>query len=185
MATLNSIGSNNPIQVAFGGTGLSTITSHGILLGSGTGAITPLGAASDGQLPIGSTGADPVLATITAGTGVSVTNGAGTITLASTSTTINDQTDSYTLVLGDAGKFIRMSKGSANNLTIPLNATVAFATGTIILVEQVGTGQTSILATGGVIINSTGALLNLYGQFSVVCLIKVATDTWTLFGDLA
>lgn len=185
MATINSIGSSKPVEVVFGGTGVATLTDHGILLGSGTGAITPLGEASNGQLPIGSTGADPVLATITAGTGISVTNGAGSITLTSTSTTINDQSDSYTLVIGDAGKLIRMNKGSANTLTVPLNASVAFATGTVILVEQVGSGQTSIAATGGVTINSTGALLNLYGQYSVVCLIKVATNTWTLFGDLA
>jgi hypothetical protein len=71
-----------PLPVAKGGTGAATLTDHGILLGSGTGAVTPLGAASNGQIPIGSTGADPVLATIT-GTAdqITVTNGAGTITL--------------------------------------------------------------------------------------------------------
>jgi len=72
----------SPQVVAEGGTGLSTITDHGILLGSGTGAITPLGVATNGQIPIGSTGADPVLATLTGDDGVTVTNGAGTITLA-------------------------------------------------------------------------------------------------------
>lgn len=77
-------GSVASLGVAQGGTGAATLTDHGILLGSGTGAITPLGAATDGQLPIGSTGADPVLATITAGSGISVTNGAGSITIAAT-----------------------------------------------------------------------------------------------------
>ena len=48
------------LVVADGGTGASTLTDHGILLGSGTAAITPLGVATNGQLPIGSTGADPV-----------------------------------------------------------------------------------------------------------------------------
>ena len=42
--------------------------------------------ATNGQLPIGSTGADPVLATLTAGTGISITNGAGSITIASSGT---------------------------------------------------------------------------------------------------
>jgi hypothetical protein len=70
------------IQVASGGTGASTLTDHGILLGSGTGAITPLGVATNGQLPIGSTGADPVLATLTAGDGIDVTNAAGSISIA-------------------------------------------------------------------------------------------------------
>lgn len=71
-----------PVKVTQGGTGLATITDHGIILGSGTGAVTPLGVAADGQIPIGSTGADPVLATISAGDGLDVTNGAGAITIA-------------------------------------------------------------------------------------------------------
>jgi hypothetical protein len=72
----------SPQVVVEGGTGLSTITDHGILLGSGTGAITPLGVATNGQIPIGSTGVDPVLATLTGDDGITVTNGAGSITLA-------------------------------------------------------------------------------------------------------
>ena len=70
------------VPVADGGTGVSTLTDHSILLGSGAGAVTALGEATNGQLPIGSTGADPVLAAIT-GTAnqVTVTNGAGSITL--------------------------------------------------------------------------------------------------------
>jgi len=77
-----TIGIVDPLIVAKGGTGAATLTDHGILLGSGTDAITPLGVATNGQLPIGSTGADPVLATLT-GTAneVVVTNGAGSITL--------------------------------------------------------------------------------------------------------
>lgn len=71
-----------PLPVAKGGTGAATLTDHGILLGSGTSAVTPLGVATNGQIPIGSTGADPVLAALT-GTAkqVTVTNAAGAITL--------------------------------------------------------------------------------------------------------
>ena len=77
-----TIGLVNPLIVGKGGTGVATLTDHGILLGSGTGAVTPLGVATNGQLPIGSTGADPVLAAIT-GTAsqITVTNAAGSITL--------------------------------------------------------------------------------------------------------
>ena len=71
-----------PVPVTQGGTGLATITDHGIMLGSGTTAITPLGVATDGQIPIGSSGADPVLAAITPGDGIDVTNAAGAITIA-------------------------------------------------------------------------------------------------------
>lgn len=63
---------------------LTGLTNHSLLVGAGTATITNLGVATNGQLPIGSTGADPVLATITASTGVSITNGAGSITIAAT-----------------------------------------------------------------------------------------------------
>lgn len=62
---------------------LGTQTAHSLLVAEGTSsALTALGVASNGQLPIGSAGADPVLATISAGTNISVTNGAGSITIA-------------------------------------------------------------------------------------------------------
>lgn len=77
-----TIGIVDPLVVAKGGTGAATLTDHSLLVGSGTDAVTALGAATNGQLPIGSTGADPVLAGIT-GTAnhITVTNGAGSITL--------------------------------------------------------------------------------------------------------
>lgn len=61
----------------------ATYTAHSLLTGEGTSSINALGVATNGQLAIGSAGADPVLATLT-GTAnqVSVTNGAGSITLA-------------------------------------------------------------------------------------------------------
>lgn len=65
-----------------GGTGASTLTDHGVLLGSGTDPITALGAMTDGQLVIGKTGADPVVASITDGEGITTTAGAGTLTIA-------------------------------------------------------------------------------------------------------
>lgn len=45
--------------VLSGGTGLSSITDHGILLGSGVGAITPMAVLGAGELIYGVTGADP------------------------------------------------------------------------------------------------------------------------------
>jgi hypothetical protein len=70
------------VPVDQGGTGAVTLTNGGIILGSGTAVVTVLAQAVNGQLPIGSTGGDPILATIT-GTAnqVVVTNAAGSITL--------------------------------------------------------------------------------------------------------
>ena len=70
------------VGVAYGGTGASSLTDGGILLGSGTGAITALGVAANGQIPIGDGSTDPQLATLTGTSNeVTVTNGGGSITL--------------------------------------------------------------------------------------------------------
>jgi hypothetical protein len=70
------------LSVDNGGTGATTFTDGGILLGSGTSAITALGVAANGEIPIGDGTTDPQLATITAGDGIDVTNGAASITVA-------------------------------------------------------------------------------------------------------
>jgi hypothetical protein len=98
--------------------------------------------------------------------------------------TTNRQTASYTLALTDANKLVEMNVGSANNLTVPLNSVVSFPTGTQILLSQYGSGQTTIVATGGVTINSSGGKLKLNTQYSGATLIKIATNEWYLFGDI-
>ena len=77
-----TIGIIDPLIVGKGGTGRATLTLRGLLLGNGTDALIMLGAATNGQIPIGSTGANPVLALIT-GTANQIisTPGAGSITL--------------------------------------------------------------------------------------------------------
>lgn len=52
--------STGTLAVDQGGTGAATLTDHGVLLGSGTGAITPTAVGATGSLLQGQTGADPV-----------------------------------------------------------------------------------------------------------------------------
>lgn len=92
---------------------------------------------------------------------------------------------SETLALADRGTRVTMNNASANTLTVPLNSSVAFPVGTVIEVEQIGAGTTSIAATGGVTIRSRSSFLDISAQYGVVKLHKVATDTWNLSGDLA
>ncbi len=96
----------------------------------------------------------------------------------------NAQTASYTLALTDQSKVVEMNVGSANNLTIPLNSSVEFPTGTTITILQTGSGQTTLVATGGVTVNGTPGL-KLRAQWSSATLIKRATDTWVAIGDLS
>ena len=71
MATTNSaINTSNPIAVSSGGTGNSTLTAHGVLVGEGTSAITQLAVGTTGQVLIGSTGADPAFGSMGTNTGL-------------------------------------------------------------------------------------------------------------------
>lgn len=97
---------------------------------------------------------------------------------------ITESTTARTLAIGDAFKYIRTTNGSATTITVPLNASVAFATGTQIDVFQAGAGQVTFAATGGVTINyNTG--LKIGAQYKAATLKKVATDTWDLVGGLS
>jgi hypothetical protein len=98
--------------------------------------------------------------------------------------TLNAQTTSYTLVLSDAGKVIPISNASANNVTVPLNSSVAFPIGSVVTLIQTGAGQTTIVATSGVTIQSESSKLKLKAQYATAGLLKTATDTWVAFGNL-
>lgn len=87
MATNNSLNISTTGIVKYDGGGnftADTTTQYAVLIGGASNGITSIGPLTDGQLAIGSTGNNPVAASITAtaGQGVSVTGGAGSITIA-------------------------------------------------------------------------------------------------------
>jgi hypothetical protein len=94
------------------------------------------------------------------------------------------QTASYTLVSGDRSKVIEMNVGSANTLTVPTNASVAFPIGTQITIIQYGAGQTTI-AGAGVTFRSTNNWLKINAQYGSATLVKVGTDEWYVVGNLS
>jgi hypothetical protein len=99
--------------------------------------------------------------------------------------TLNAQTDSYALVLADANKLITITSGGATTLTVPLNANQTFPIGTVIAVASLGIGTVTVAGDGVVSVLSNGGLLAINGQYAVVALFKIATDTWLLAGNLA
>jgi hypothetical protein len=90
----------------------------------------------------------------------------------------------YTLALTDAGDYCVFSNAAAITVTIPLNATVAFAIGTQIDVAQGGAGKVTFAGAGGVTLVSLSSYKALSGQEAGGTLIKTATDTWRLHGSL-
>jgi hypothetical protein len=81
-------GISGTLPVPNGGTGLATLTANSLFVGNGASSLTALGVATNGQIPIGRTGLSPVLANITEGTNVTVTNGSGSISIAASLTTL-------------------------------------------------------------------------------------------------
>lgn len=105
------------------------------------------------------------------------------LALESTITT-NQQTDNYTLVLSDGypkSKIVEISKATAVTLTVPTNASVAFATGTVIWVRRTGAGALTVAGADGTvtITGSSGALTDP-GQNVAMILRKTGTNTWDL-----
>ena len=99
---------------------------------------------------------------------------------------INAQTGTtYTFVLADAGKFVSSSNGSAQTFTVPPNSSVAYAVGTQIIVQNIGSANCTLAEGSGVTINSKDSNKEIDGQFAAATLIKTATDAWSLIGALA
>ena len=88
-----------------------------------------------------------------------------------------------TLVIGDRGKLVTTSNGSAQSITVPPNSSVAFAVGDSVQVAQVGSAQATIVAGSGVTLRSTPGL-KLRAQYSACTITKLATDEWLVSGDL-
>jgi hypothetical protein len=114
---------------------------------------------------------------------IQVGNATAAIDFASSTLVTSLQSASYTLLITDKDKLVEMSNASANNLTVPLNSSVAFPIGSQINILQTEVGQTTVVATVGVTINATPGL-KLRAQWSSATLIKRAENTWVLIGDL-
>jgi len=117
--------------------------------------------------------------------GVAFSDGTQTKEGVPSRTPIVQKTDSYTLSsLTERDSLIEMGKATAQTLTVPTNATVAWPVGTSISILQTGAGQVTVAGAVGVTINATPGL-KLRAQWSSATLLKRATDTWVLFGDLS
>lgn len=128
------------------------------------------------------TGTYPDL-TITLGvpTGATGATGAtGTAGQWNTAQTINAQTDSYTLVAGDAGKLVTVNRGTAVNVTV--DTSTALSAGQRIDLAQLGAGQVTVVASG-VTVSATPSL-KLRAQYSAASLVCISSGVYLLLGDL-
>jgi hypothetical protein len=71
-----------------------------------------------------------------------------------------------------------------STITIPPQSAVAWKNWTRIDILQYSAGQLTFAPGAGVTISSSGGKRKTTGQFSVVSLIQINPDEWTLVGDL-
>ena len=141
------------------------------------------GALTNGQLIIGSTGATPTAATLTAGIGITISNGAGTITISSPDSGIawNSIAGTTQTAVSDNGYIV----ANAAQTTITLPAICAI--GDVVAIRGLGaggwilagnTGQT--IKAGSQTTSSGGTLTSgeQYDSVDVTCI--VANTTWSV-----
>jgi hypothetical protein len=131
---------------------------------------------------------DAIGAALVAGNGISIAvdDPGDTITIKAKGLNVSSQAGtSYTAVLGDADSYIQFTSGSAVAFTIPANASVAFPVGTVLVIEQNGAGAVTFTPDTGVTLHSRGGALATAGQYAVAQAKKVATNIWTIIGDVA
>lgn len=150
---MNSLG-GGPLTILNGGTNTTSLTTNTSLIFNGT-SIASLPAMTNGQLIIGSTGAAPVVASLTAGTGVTLTPGAGSLTVAAT-------TSVPTSFVTDAGSATPAANvinilGTQGITTSGSGATVTVTLTNPVTVPRGGTGQTTLTQNGVVFGNAASA----------------------------
>lgn len=102
--------------------------------------------------------------------------------------TRNAQTGTtYTLALTDLGALVELNNANPITLTVPAEATVAFSVGDRIDILQTGAGQVTIAGATSpttVTVNGYDGGLKLNGQWAAATLIKRATNTWVVIGNI-
>jgi hypothetical protein len=184
MATNNAVNISSAGLVKYDGAGTFsgvTVTNHSPLVGAASNGITSIGPLTNGQLLIGNTGNDPSAATLTAGTGISISTGAGSITISGTGGGLT-----WTDVTGTSQAMAVNNGYTANNaalVTLTLPSTAAY--GSIIAVVGKGAGLWTIAQNSGQTIhfgsvNSTtgaGGSVAATKQYDVIYLLCTVAKT--------
>jgi hypothetical protein len=107
-------------------------------------------------------------------------------TLASAVITVNAQTGTaYTPGTAQVGQLTTLNNAAAQTITIPANATTAFAIGDQLNFMLLGTGTATFAPGGTAVIRSAGGKLKLTTQYAVCTALKWDTDAWIMVGNVS
>jgi hypothetical protein len=116
--------------------------------------------------------------------GVVFTDGTQTKAGVPSLTAFTEKTASYTLdTLDHKDNIVEMNSSSPVTFTIPANDTLAWPVGTSMDIFATGTGAVTIAGADGVTVNATPGLV-LRTQWSSATILKRATNSWVVYGDL-
>jgi len=105
--------------------------------------------------------------------------------LANSLIAVTDQSGTaYTPGTADVGKLITFSNAAGETITIPANATTAFAIGDQLNFMNLSTGTATFVAGGTAVIRSAGSKLKLTTQYAVCTVLKIDTDAWVMVGNV-
>lgn len=106
--------------------------------------------------------------------------------LANSLITVNAQTGTaYTPGTADVGQLITLGNAGGETITIPANATTAFAIGDQLNFMNLSTGTATFVAGGTAVIRSAGSKLKLTTQYAVCTVLKIDTDAWVMVGNVS
>jgi hypothetical protein len=148
------------------GTGLSLGTHSSVLVTNSSGVPAWSNTMTNGQLIIGSTGATPTASTLTAGTGISIVNGAASITINSTASGMTWSTVSGTSQSAAVDNGYIVNNAGAVTVTLPATAAI----GSEIAVEGLGAGGWILTANAGQTIKIGSATTSSAGSLSSVAI---------------
>lgn len=166
-----------------------TVTQHGVVIGDANNEIKSTAALTNGQLAIGSTGADPSPATLTAGAGITITNGAGSITVAAVGVGgITWQTTSTNLApMVKNNGYIAISPGGALTFALPATAGSTIGDTVIVTLDGATSWQITQAASQQIVLGSStttsgaGGSLTSTANGDTVELVYQASGRWNAF----
>lgn len=166
--TVNTIGSDPILFTQFSGAGVVTAGTNISISGTQVSTVN-----------------DPTFSgLVTASSGVAFSDGTQTKVGVPSISSFISKTSSYTLdALTLRDNIIEMDSTSATTVTIPTDTTLNYPIGSSIDVIQINTGEVTIAGAVGVTVNSTPGL-KLRTRWSSCTLLKRASNTWLVYGDL-
>jgi len=91
----------------------------------------------------------------------------------------------YTPGTAQVGQLITLDNAGGETITIPANATTAFAIGDQLNFMNLATGTATFVAGGTAVIRSAGSKLKLTTQYAVCTVLKIDTDAWVMVGNVS